>query len=335
VLLDTFMKSQAAGADAKAMMDKMSPSMRNLARRFIEGKIIQQDWGKALQGFTPVQAAQMSQFATMERRAKGFNQAIRNGLPGSQTYTEAIKKMTGGANGLNTTLQLTGESTAGTAERIKRIQDAARGAGKNVSGWASTQKLFNVQLDMFKERVQVIGVRLGTALIPRVLFAAKAFGGLLDFVQQNSAWLKPLAITLGSLAATVFLVGKATAAWAAITKVVTVATKVWAAGQWLLNVALDANPIGIMIVAIAALAAGIIYAYKTPRRSARSSMRSASGSSRPARMSSSGARTSGTGWLTGSTRQSPQPRTCTAASSAGSRKCGRASSASASRSRIT
>jgi phage-related protein len=262
VLLDTFMKSQAAGADAKAMMDKMSPSMRNLARRFIEGKIIQQDWGKALQGFTPVQAAQMSQFATMERRAKGFNQAIRNGLPGSQTYTEAIKKMTGGANGLNTTLQLTGESTAGTAERIKRIQDAARGAGKNVSGWASTQKLFNVQLDMFKERVQVIGVRLGTALIPRVLFAAKAFGGLLDFVQQNSAWLKPLAITLGSLAATVFLVGKATAAWAAITKVVTVATKVWAAGQWLLNVALDANPIGIMIVAIAALAAGIIYAYK-------------------------------------------------------------------------
>lgn len=40
------------------------------------------------------------------------------------------------------------------------------------------------------------------------------------------------------------------------------ATKVWAATQWLLNAALSANPIGLVVVAVAALAAGIIYAYK-------------------------------------------------------------------------
>ena len=40
------------------------------------------------------------------------------------------------------------------------------------------------------------------------------------------------------------------------------ATKVFAAGQWLLNAALAANPIGLVIVAIAALVAGIILAYK-------------------------------------------------------------------------
>lgn len=40
-----------------------------------------------------------------------------------------------------------------------------------------------------------------------------------------------------------------------------VATLAWTGAQWLLNAALTANPIGIVIVAIAALVAGIIYAY--------------------------------------------------------------------------
>lgn len=39
------------------------------------------------------------------------------------------------------------------------------------------------------------------------------------------------------------------------------ATLAWTAAQWLLNAALTANPIGLIIVAIAALVAGIIYAY--------------------------------------------------------------------------
>ena len=45
-------------------------------------------------------------------------------------------------------------------------------------------------------------------------------------------------------------------------KIAAAGTKIWAAGQWLLNAALTANPIGIVVVAIAALVAGIIYAYK-------------------------------------------------------------------------
>jgi len=40
------------------------------------------------------------------------------------------------------------------------------------------------------------------------------------------------------------------------------ATKVWAATQWLLNAAMEANPIGLVVVAIAALVAGVILAYK-------------------------------------------------------------------------
>lgn len=45
------------------------------------------------------------------------------------------------------------------------------------------------------------------------------------------------------------------------TKAVTVATKAWETAQWLLNVAMDANPIGIVTTLIAGLVAGIVYCW--------------------------------------------------------------------------
>lgn len=46
------------------------------------------------------------------------------------------------------------------------------------------------------------------------------------------------------------------------TTAVAVATKAYTAGQWLLNVALTANPIGLVVVAIAALVAALVFAYR-------------------------------------------------------------------------
>lgn len=54
----------------------------------------------------------------------------------------------------------------------------------------------------------------------------------------------------------------ATIAKAAAEKTAAVATKVMAAGQWALNAAMAANPIGLVVVAIAALVAGFVLAYK-------------------------------------------------------------------------
>lgn len=70
-----------------------------------------------------------------------------------------------------------------------------------------------------------------------------------------------------------------TARQAVVTRTAAAATRVAAAGQWLMNAALAANPIGLVIIAIAALAAGIIIAYKkseTFRDRVRAVMRAAS-----------------------------------------------------------
>lgn len=53
-----------------------------------------------------------------------------------------------------------------------------------------------------------------------------------------------------------------TVAVAVAQKVAAVASKVWAGAQWLLNAALSANPISLVIIAVAALAAGLVYAWK-------------------------------------------------------------------------
>jgi hypothetical protein len=52
------------------------------------------------------------------------------------------------------------------------------------------------------------------------------------------------------------------AAYAVQQKAVAVATKAWTAGQWLLNAAMTANPIGLVVLAIVALIAIIVIAWK-------------------------------------------------------------------------
>jgi hypothetical protein len=53
-----------------------------------------------------------------------------------------------------------------------------------------------------------------------------------------------------------------TLAHTAAEKAAAVAAKVFAAGQWLVNAALTANPIGLVVVGVAALVAGFVLAYK-------------------------------------------------------------------------
>lgn len=86
-----------------------------------------------------------------------------------------------------------------------------------------------------------------------------ALGSAIGFAAQYSDVLIPLALAIGGVALVVKAVTAATSAWAAIQAVVRAATVVWTGVQWLLNAALTANPIGLVIVAVAALVAAIVW----------------------------------------------------------------------------
>ena len=124
------------------------------------------------------------------------------------------------------------------------------------------QQLVNTLGDMKEE----LGAMVNGAL-PFVTIAAQASTALAG-VTTLVAGVKTLSVTLYAsakafLASTVAMVKNkgAALAVAAAQKVVSVATAAWTAVQKVLNFVLTANPIGIVITAICALVAAIIYAY--------------------------------------------------------------------------
>lgn len=87
--------------------------------------------------------------------------------------------------------------------------------------------------------VPLIGY-LGTGLANALTVVSGLLQGLSTFVKDNISWLGPL---------TELVVG------------VIGAMKLWALAQWAINLAMTANPIGLLITAIVALVAGVVYAY--------------------------------------------------------------------------
>ena len=75
-----------------------------------------------------------------------------------------------------------------------------------------------------------------------------------DFVVNTATMVKNTAAWVANKAAMI--------AHKAVTFAVSAATKAYTALQWAFNAAMTANPIGLVIAAVAALVAGIIYAYK-------------------------------------------------------------------------
>lgn len=93
----------------------------------------------------------------------------------------------------------------------------------------------------------------------KVLFVI--LGGVIRFVRDWGAELLLASSIIGIVAVAINAKTIALTAYAGIMSVVTIATKTWTAVQWLLNIALAANPIGIVIVVIGALIAAIVYCW--------------------------------------------------------------------------
>ena len=95
---------------------------------------------------------------------------------------------------------------------------------------------------------------LGEALLPVVSAAAEAFAELAGWMAQNTGLVQGLVIVVASLAAGVLLVNGAIKTYRAIATIAT-------AAQWLWNAALAANPLGLIVLAIAAVIAIVILMY--------------------------------------------------------------------------
>lgn len=83
--------------------------------------------------------------------------------------------------------------------------------------------------------------QLGTALLPVITELTTALRPLIEFVSKNADWLVPVALAIGAIV---------------------LAVKAWSAAQVILNIALTANPLGLIVLAIAAVVAAIVVLVK-------------------------------------------------------------------------
>lgn len=105
---------------------------------------------------------------------------------------------------------------------------------------------------------------VNAALPPLFSMVQGLFGAFASGIRFVIQFRTELALVAG-VVATAWAVSKAyTTAlmvYKGVQTAIMVATKAWTAAQWLLNVAMNANPIGLVITAVAALVAGVVYCW--------------------------------------------------------------------------
>lgn len=116
------------------------------------------------------------------------------------------------------------------------------------TGAANAQRVLKAELEN-------LSAELGTVLLPYVETFLGYLGEMVDWAKDNQGAVKALVGALAGFVAVVVAANVALKVYRGIMIAVRTATLAWQAAQWLLNIAMTANPVGLIIVGIAALIA--------------------------------------------------------------------------------
>jgi len=200
---------------------------------------------------TAAAAAQLAQF--------GLNQGqLEDMIPLVQDYAAKT------GQDLPSASAKVGKALLGNTKALKELGISYKPTGDKAKDYANIQALLNKQVGGFAEKegktaagqAAILGNQfgevqetVGAALLPILMSLASfaittlipAIQGMAEWIGKNVDWLLPLAAGIATI------VG---------------AIKVWTIVQAALNIVMALNPIGLVVIAIAALIAGIILAYK-------------------------------------------------------------------------
>ncbi len=162
-------------------------------------------------------------------------------------------------------------------DMVKEKQALANKAMKEGSSLTNEYNIKNntaaAQLEKAGKMVTWVGEQLGNFLIPAVLLVTTGFVALIktlaavpEFISENKETFAALAVAIVSLNAANIAAAASTLAHAAVEKGRTIATQSVTAAQWLLNAAMTANPIGLVVAAIAGLVAGFMIWYNNSEK---------------------------------------------------------------------
>jgi TP901 family phage tail tape measure protein len=238
-----FTASRAASNLAQALRSLLNPT-KPMQKAFAEFGVTTAQLREKMKGPNGLTDA-------MEFLSKAAEKAGKEGTP---AFAAALKQLMGTAPGANAALSTVGENFAATSATIRAVGGATADSAGKVQGFAEVQKTLGQQVKQLTASFDSLMIELGNKLIPIVTALISAMSSHKDVV-------------LGVLAAVAALMGVLVVysvtmkTIAAVQAIAAVATKVWTAAVWLFNLAMDADPIVLVAIAIAALVAGIVYAY--------------------------------------------------------------------------
>lgn len=225
-------------------------------------------------GFKPTME-QMTKLGDLaSSTGKGFDQLAEAVIDAQTGEFERLKEfgVKASKDGDNVTFMFKNQTTT-VKNNTAAIQDYLLGLGDitGVSGaMAAISETTGGQISNMEDSIDALYLTIGTALKPvisDIVAGISTFVGWLKeaviWVQKNSDVIGLVATIIGGAAIAYGVYSAAVNFGTIITTGATLATSAWTAAQWLLNAALTANPIGIVVVAIGALIAGVIYAWNT------------------------------------------------------------------------
>jgi len=264
-------KMGQAAAEDEAAAAKLATTLRNVAGATDSQIASTEAWisaqGKALGVSDDELRPALSRLVTathdvgkaQELAALAMDVSAGTGKSLESVSTALMKAQNGQVSGLSrlgiATTDAHGKTL--TLEQVTRkMAETYKGqAAKAAETTAGKQKILTVQLSE-------LGEQIGTKLLPVMVKLSDIALKMVDWISQNTTTVGVLVGAIGGLLAVVWAVSAAMRAWIAITAawkaVQIVATNV----QWAFNAALAANPIGLVVVAIAALVVGLVIAYK-------------------------------------------------------------------------
>lgn len=192
VLIDTMKRSASATDDAKRMLAAMPESLANLSKSYLQGGTDLAAWKAAVKTLPSDQVAMATQFKVMADRVNGFSDVIKAGGPAAVTYQDQLKKIMGGASGMQTALQLTGSYMPDFEANVKAVSEATTDANGHVEGFAASQETLNAKLAVVKQAFATLMIEIGQRLIPVV----KA---IVDWFMKHHEAAKVLAVVIGGI----------------------------------------------------------------------------------------------------------------------------------------
>jgi hypothetical protein len=209
------------------------------------------------------------------RDASGHVKSMGQLLP---ELTDKFSKMQAGPQKTAAIMAIFGKSGMALTPILNKNSGALADLGKKSDQYGQT--LSGKALSAMKNSAQAqrdqklamdgVKVQLGGALMPIFADFAKllstkivpAIVGIVDWLKKHKDIVIGVVAVLGTLFIATKAVSAATTAYHTVTSLVSAATKVWSGIQAAFNVIMSANPIALVVLAIVALVAIVILAYK-------------------------------------------------------------------------